>query len=156
MLSTFFYPCYIVAAFIVVLLTIPQRDLKHYFIYGFLFGGLGDIVVVGLFQNILHIIWFKNAGVYNALGENLLSPLSWILTVMIFLRFLPLRKVFQYAYLIGFAAFSVGYGYLVHNAGLFDFQSWYYPFFSYMTFLFWWSTITWAFIKTSPLIKNPA
>ncbi|WP_088227554.1 hypothetical protein [Desulfosporosinus sp. FKB] len=156
MLSTFFYPCYIVAAFIVVLLTIPQRDLKNYFIYGFLFGGFGDVVVVGLFQNILHIIWFKNAGIFNVLGENLLSPLSWILTVMIFLRFLPLRKVFQYTYIIGFAAFSVGYGYLVHNAGLFDFQSWYYPFFSYMTFLFWWSTITWVFIKTSSLIKSHA
>lgn len=154
MLSALFYPSYILIAFIVVFLTVPQRDLKNYFIYGVLFGGFGDVVVVGLFQNILHIIWFKNAGIFNVLGENLLSPPSWILTVMIFLRFLPLRKLFQYAYVLGFAAFSVGYGYLVHNVGLFDFQRWYYPFFAYLTFLLWWSSITWVFIRTSSLMTK--
>ncbi|TGE35668.1 hypothetical protein E4K67_24390 [Desulfosporosinus fructosivorans] len=155
MLHTLFYPTYILIAFIVVLLTIPQRDLKNYFIYGVLFGGLGDLIVVGLFQNVLHIIWFKNAGIFNILGQNLLSPPSWILTVMIFLRFLPSRKLFQYAYVLGFGAFSVGYGYLVHNVGLFDFKPWVYPLFAYFTFLFWWSTITWVFVKTSSLIRNP-
>ncbi|WP_088187169.1 hypothetical protein [Desulfosporosinus sp. FKA] len=154
-LSTLFYPSYILIAFIIVILTIPQKDLKNYFIYGVLFGGFGDVVVVGLFQNVLHIICFKNAGIFNVLGENLLSPPSWILTVMIFLRFLPLQKLFQYAYVLGFAVFSVGYGYLVHNVGLFDFKPWYYPFFAYLTFLFWWTTITWVFVRTSSLIRNP-
>lgn len=154
MTNTLFYPAYILIAFIIVLLTIPKKDLKEYFIYGVLFGGLGDVVVVALFQNLLHIISFKNAGIFNVLGENLLSPPSWILTVMIFLRFLPLRKVFQYAYVLGFAVFSVGYGYLVHNVGLFDFKPWFYPFFAYLTFLFWWSAITWVFIKTSSLLSE--
>ncbi|TGE31080.1 hypothetical protein [Desulfosporosinus sp. Sb-LF] len=154
MLSTLFYPSYILIAFVVVYLTIPPKDLKKYFIYGMLLGGVGDVVVVGLFQNVLHIIWFKNTGIFNFLGENLLSPPSWMLTVMIFLRFLPLRKLFQYAYVLGFAVFSVGYGYLVHNVGLFDFKPWYYPFFAYLTFLIWWSTITWVFVKTSSLMTN--
>lgn len=155
MLQTLFYPTYMLIAFIVVLLTIPQRDLKKYFIYGVLFGGLGDIIIVGLYQNILHIIWFKNAGIFNVLGQNLLSAPSWILTVMIFLRFLPIRKLFQYAYVLGFGAFSVGYGYLVQNVGLFDFKPWVYPLFSYFTFTFWWAAITWVFVKTSSLISNP-
>lgn len=155
MLQTLFYPTYMLIALIVVLLTIPQRDLKKYFIYGVLFGGLGDIIIVGLYQNILHIIWFKNAGIFNVLGQNLLSAPSWILTVMIFLRFLPIRKLFQYAYVLGFGAFSVGYGYLVQNVGLFDFKPWVYPLFSYFTFTFWWAAITWVFVKTSSLISNP-
>lgn len=155
MLQTLFYPTYILIAFIVVLLTIPQGDLKKYFIYGVIFGGLGDVIIVGLYQNILHIIWFKNAGIFNVLGQNLLSAPSWILTVMIFLRFLPIRKLFQYTYVLGFGAFSVGYGYLVHNVGLFDFKPWVYPLFSYFTFTFWWTAITWVFVKTSPLIRNP-
>ena len=154
MLSILFYPTYILIAFIVVLLTIPQKDLKRYFIYGVLLGGFGDVVMVGLYQNVLQVIWFKNAGIFNALGQNLLSPPSWILTVMIFLRFLPLRKPFQYAYVLSFGIFSVGYGYLVHNIGLFDFKSWYYPFFAYLTFLFWWATVTWIFVITSSHIKN--
>jgi hypothetical protein len=153
-LSAIFYPSYILVALIVIFLVIPQKDLKRYFIYGVLFGGFGDVVVVGLFQNLLHIIWFKNAGIFNVLGENLLSPPSWILTVMVFLRFLPMRRIFQYAYVLAFAAFSVGYGYLVYNVGLFDFKPWFYPLYAYITFLLWWSTITWVFVKTSPQTKS--
>ncbi|WP_045575079.1 hypothetical protein [Desulfosporosinus sp. I2] len=154
MLTTFFYPSYILIAFIVVLITIPKNDLKKYFIYGVLLGGLGDVVVVGIFQNFLNIIWFKNAGIFNVLGQNILSPPSWILTVMIFLSFLPQQKTFQYIYVFAFALFSVCYGYLVHNIGLFDFRPWFYPSFAYLTFLFWWSFITWIFIRTSSLDKR--
>ncbi|WP_042331710.1 hypothetical protein [Desulfosporosinus orientis] len=154
MLSTLFYPTYILLAFITVLLFIPQKDIKNYFIYGILFGGLGDIIVVALFQNVFHFISFKNAGIFSVLGQNLLSPPSWILTVMIYLRFLPHRKVFQYPYVLAFGAFSVGYGYLVHNVGLFDFRPWFYPFFGYLTFAMWWATITWVFVKTSSLVQR--
>lgn len=154
MLTTLFYPSYILIALVIVLITIPKRDFKEYFIYGVLFGGLGDVVVVGLFQNLLNVIWFKNSGIFNALGQNLLSPLSWTLTVMIFLYFLPQQKLFRYIYVLGFAVFSVGYGYLVHNVGLFDFRPWFYPFFAYLTFLFWWSIISWVFIKTSSLVQR--
>ena len=154
MQSALFYPVYILLAVIVIALTIPRQDLKTYFIYGFILGGLGDVVVVALFQNVLHLIWFQNSGIFNFLGENLLSPPSWILTVMLYLRFLPTRKVFRYIYVLGFAVFSVGYGYLVHNVGLFDFQSWYYPIFAYFTFLAWWAVVTYVFVKTDPQIKN--
>lgn len=147
--TTLFYPSYLLIAFIIVLLTIPKKDLKEYFIYGVLLGGLGDVIVVGLFQNLLNVIFFKNAGIFNVLGQNILSPPSWILTVMIFLRFLPSEKTFRYIYVLAFAVFSVAYGYLVHNVGLFDFKPWFYPYFAYLTFLFWWSIITWVFLRTS-------
>jgi hypothetical protein len=139
---------------IFVLITIPKNDFREYYIYGILLGGLGDIVIVGLYQNLLNIIWFKNAGIFNVLGQNLLSPPSWALTVMIFLRFLPQRKTFQYFYVLTFALFSVGFGYLVHNIGLFDFKPWFYPFFAYLSFLAWWSIITFVFIKTSSFVKR--
>ncbi|WP_075364798.1 hypothetical protein [Desulfosporosinus metallidurans] len=154
MLTTFFYPSYLLLAIIIVLTYIPKKDFKEYFIYGFILGGLGDVVVVGLFQNLLNIIWFKNAGIFYVLGQNLLSPPSWILTVIIYLRFLPRRQPFLYIYVLTFALFSVAYGYLVHNVGLFDFRPWFYPFFSYLTFLIWWSIITWIFNKTSSLTQR--
>ncbi|WP_459929558.1 hypothetical protein [Desulfosporosinus burensis] len=154
MATTFFYPVYLLIAFIVILIYVPKKDFKEYFIYGLILGGLGDVLVVGLFQNLLHIIWFTNAGVFDILGQNLLSPPSWIFTVIIYLRFLPQRRPFLYLYILTFALFSVGYGYLVHNVGLFDFKSWFYPLFAYFTFLCWWIFITWLFIRTSSLAKK--
>ncbi|TCL75157.1 hypothetical protein EDC14_100388 [Hydrogenispora ethanolica] len=73
---------------------------------------------------------------------------------MLFLRFLPRRQPFFYLYILTFGAFSVGYGLMVKNAGLFDFRPWFYPVFAYLTFLGWWSFGTWLFLKTSPLAKN--
>ncbi len=154
MAATFFYPVYLLTAFIMTLIFIPKEHYKQYFIYGILIGGLGDVLVVAIFQNIFHIIWFKNAGIFNVLGQNILSPPSWTFTVMIFLRFLPVRRPFLYLYLVAFAFASTGYGYLVHSVGLFDFRPWFYPYFSALTFLGWWVFAAWVFMATSPLVST--
>lgn len=154
MLTALFYPVYLVLAVILSIIFIPQKHYKEFFIYGFLIGALGDFLVVALFQNVLHIIWFKNAGIFNVLGQNLLSPCCWTVTVMLFLRFLPDRRPFLYLYILTFAGFSVCYGILVKNVNLFDYQSWFYPYFSFITFFFWWAFAAYLFIRTSTLAKT--
>lgn len=103
MVTTLFYPVYLALAFGLTLILIPRKKYKEFFIYGLLIGGLGDIVVVVLFQNILHIIKFKNAGIFDIMGLNYLSPPSWLCTVMLFLYFLPHRRIFLYLYVFTFA-----------------------------------------------------
>ena len=153
MVTALFYPVYLVIVFGLSLIYIPKKLYKEYLIYGLILGGLGDILIVGLFQNLLHIMWFKNAGIFNVLGQNYLSPPSWTFTVMLFLYFLPSRPLFLYLYVLTFGLFSDGYGLLVHNAGLFDFKPWLYPFVSACVFLGWWSFIAFVFLKTSPFAK---
>jgi hypothetical protein len=148
------YPVFLVILFSLSLIYISRKDYQEYLTYGFLLGGLGDMVVVGLLQNVFHIIWFKNQGLFNVVGQNFLSPPCWTFTVMLFLYFLPRKGVAHYLYVLTFAAYSVGYGLVVHNADLFDFKPWYYPFFSYLTFLGWWTFITVVFMKTSRLAKD--
>ena len=154
MVIVLFYPVYLVIAFSLSLIYIPKKDYKEYLIYGFLLGGLGDMLVVGLFRNLLHIMWFKNTGIFNILGQNFLSLPSWTFTVMLFLYFLPKKGISLYLYVLTYAAYSVGYGLLVHNAGLFDFRPWLYPVVSYFVFLGWWTLITLVFMKTSRLVKS--
>jgi hypothetical protein len=149
-ITALFYPVYLLIVFSLTLVYIPKQHYKEYLIYGFLLGGLGDMLIVGLFQNLLHIMWFKNAGIFNVLGQNFFSPPCWTFTVMLFLHFLPSRRLFLYLYIITFAFYSDGYGLIVHNAGLFDFKAWLYPVVSFCIFLGWWSFIAWVFIKTSP------
>lgn len=149
-----FYPVFLLIVFCLTLIFIPKNKYKEYFIYGFLIGGLGDVIAVGLFQNILGIMWFENQGIFYVLKMQALSPPSWIVTVMIFLYFLPSKKPFRYPYILMWACFSLGYGYLVHNAGLFDFVNWFYPIPAYFIFLSWWLFASWLFRKTSPLMKE--
>jgi len=153
-ISLLFYPTFLLGTFLLTLIFIPKNLYKEYFIYGFLIGGLGDIIIVAIMQNGLGIMWFKNLGFFNVLGQMALSPLSWTVSVMLFLYFLPKKRLFIYPYLLTWAAISLGYGYIVHNVGLFDFVSWLYPIPAYFTFLGWWILAAWLFLKTSPLSKN--
>ena len=154
MATVLFYPVYLMIVFILSLIYIERKNYQEYLIYGFLLGGLGDMLSVGLFQNLLRIIWFKNQGIFNVLGQNFLSPPCWTFTVMLFLYFLPKKGIARYLYVLTFAAYSVGYGLVVSNAGLFDFKPWFYPVVSYFVFMGWWALITIVFLKTSRLAKE--
>lgn len=153
-IADIFYPGYLLFAFILTLIFIPRKEYKNYFIYGILLGGLGDFVIVLIFQNLLGIIWFKNQGMFNVLDQIALSPPSWTLTVMLFLYFLPARRLFLYPYVATWAVTSVGFGYVVRNAGLFDVQPWFYPIPGYLTFLSWWVAVTWIYTKTRGLLEK--
>jgi len=43
-----FYPFYLLIAFTLTLIFIPQKDYKEYLIYGIIVGALGDVIMVGL------------------------------------------------------------------------------------------------------------
>ena len=149
-----FYPVYLLIGFVLTLIFIPQKDYKEYLLYGIIVGALGDVIMVGLFQNLFHIMWFKNMGIFDVLRQNALSPLSWTVTVMLFLRFLPGRRTFCYIYILPFSCASVAYGIVVRNANLYDFQAWFYPIPAYLIFVMWWSFAAWIFNKTSSLIPR--
>ncbi|TCL32443.1 hypothetical protein EV210_1218 [Anaerospora hongkongensis] len=149
-----FYPVYLLIGFVLTLIFIPQKDYKEYLLYGIIVGALGDVIMVGLFQNLFHIMWFKNMGIFDVLRQNALSPLSWTVTVMLFLRFLPGRRTFCYIYILTFSCASVAYGIVVRNANLYDFQAWFYPIPAYLIFVMWWSFAAWIFNKTSSLIPR--
>ncbi len=152
--TTLFYPSFLSMVFILTVIFIPRNEYKQYLIYGLLVGGLGDVIVVGLLANILHVMWFKNLGIFNVYGQMALSPPSWTLAVMLFLYFMPSRRSFLYPYVATWAASSVAYAVVVKNAGLYDFLPWMYPIPMYFSFLGWWSFAAWLFIKTSPLVNN--
>lgn len=151
-ITELFYPGYLIITFILTITFIPKKRYKEYFLYGVLIGGLGDIIIVFLMQNILGIMWFKNQGIFNFYGQIAFSPPGWTVTFMIFLHFLPKhRKWFLYPYLIAWTFASLAFGKVAQNVGLFDFTPWLYPVPGFLIFLGWWSFGAWLFMKTSPL-----
>lgn len=141
------YPAFSVLVFILSLIFIPRRVYKYYLIYGIVLGGGGDFAVTSLMQNVFHFIQFKNQGMFYALGLNLLSPLCWTFTLMLFLYFLPERRLPYWLYLAAFSMAALFFGYMVHNANLFDFQSWFYPYLGYLSFAVWWIISGWVYHK---------
>jgi len=133
------------------LIFIPKKDYKEYFIQGIMTGAALDILIVAIFQDLFHIIQFKNQWVFEALGQNALSPFCWLFVTMLYLYFLPEKRLLRFIYYAASGASSVIFGYFVHNANLFDFQPWFYPFFSFVIFTIRWIFVAWVFVRTSPL-----
>ncbi len=149
-----FYPVYLLIVFVLSLIYIPKRQYKEYLIYGLLTGALVDIALVGFLSKVLRIMWFKNQGIFEVLGQHYLSPPSWAFTVMLYLYFLPRQRWFQYGYILLFAWFSFSYGLMVRNCDLYDFKPLAYYIGAPFAFLGWWIFVTWFFLKTSPLAKK--
>lgn len=143
------YPIFVFSTLILALIMIPRELFREYLMYGFLIGGLGDVFNVTLLQNILGIISFKNQGIFYVLGHHALSPLGWTLAVMLFLYFIPRRRVFLFLYVISWGLMALGFAYIVNNIGLFDFQSWFYPLPAWIIFTAWFAAAAWLFCKTS-------
>lgn len=148
MVAALYYPIFLTLTIVLTMILIPRDKYIDYFVYGFILGGLGDFIL----NNALRYLGFTgylNAGIFDVGGINILSPLSWVTVAMLFLRFLPQRRIFTYLYILTFAVFGVAHGYVVNNAGLYTFRPWLYPipafFFRFTMFGF----MAWIFKKTS-------
>lgn len=126
MIRQLYYPIFLLLAILLTFILIPRDKYKQFFIYGFILGGLGNLVIHWILAYI-GLMWYPNAGIFQVGRLNILSPLSWVPVTMLFVRFLPQRPLFLYAYVLTFATFGVYHGYVVQNAGLYDFQQWFYP-----------------------------
>ncbi len=147
------YPILLVFALFLSLSIIPREKYRVYLIYGFLVGGLMDVLIVTILNNFLGIIQFKNQGIFNALGHHALAPICWTLIMALFLYLLPKPSIFLYFYILAWGLLSIGFGYIVHNVGLFDFQPWFYPFPALIIFIVWLTFAAYLFRNTS-LIHN--
>jgi hypothetical protein len=137
------------------LLLIPRDQYKKFVIYGLITGAIGDTLFVSLLQKIFGLISYTDNGIFNVFGMNYIVPFAWALVHMVYLYFLPARKLFLYPYIALFALLSEGYGIVIHNLGLFDFNPIYYFYIAPFIFLIWWGSSAWFFRKMEG-IKYPA
>lgn len=81
-------------------LVIPRAEFKKFFIFGFFFGGIGDIIVIVILSN-LNLIAYKNMGPFSIWGLfSFWTPIAWLFAFMLFFLFLTgTEKVFLSIYL---------------------------------------------------------
>ncbi|MHB1419217.1 MAG: hypothetical protein ACYCX4_06435 [Bacillota bacterium] len=132
---------------VATVVVIPREVYKKYFIYGFIFGGIGETLTAFVFEKILHLIAYKNMGIFNFLGlYSFWTPIAWTFSFMLFFYFLPREKIFRYLYIAGFTFFAYGVGQVLQNLGLFEYigiQKYLAP----VVFLVWFLLAAWLFLK---------
>ena len=121
---------------------IPKEKYKKFLIYGLLFGGLGNAIIITLFSKVFPLFKYKNMGVFNILGlYSIWTPIAWIFVFAIFLYLLPVKKVFLVPYIITFLGFNVAMGMIMHSLGLFEYNKPLYQYLDLIDFTLWFGSI---------------
>lgn len=150
--SWIYYPIFAIIVILGALLLIPKNSYKKYFIYGLMFGGIGDSVIAVLY-NYFGLIKYKEMGPFNIMNIfSFWTPITWAFIFMLFFYFLPVRKVFLIPYILIFSLLNYSVGLVMQNIGLFEYigiQKYLAPF----TFVIWYSVSAWVFLKNEHVAK---
>jgi hypothetical protein len=132
---------------VATLASIPKPLYKKFFIYGLLFGGAFNVLIILVFSGVFHLFAYlhiKPFGIWDLFS--FWTPITWIFTIMIYLYFLPVRRIFLYPYMAGFIIFGYMMGQVLKDLGLFKFYG-SYMYFEPLTFIVWFTIAAWAYIK---------
>ncbi|MDX9871012.1 MAG: hypothetical protein RBT41_01170 [Clostridia bacterium] len=145
-MKSWFWPLYILVFFIPTLLFIPRREYKGYFLYGFILGGMVDILTIVLLGNILGMFMYSD-GPLVVQGIPIFIPIAFTFTWMLFLYFLPVQTTFLVVYITGFSGFAVLLGFVLQNLGYFTYSYGFTlsAFINFISFLLWFSLSAWIY-----------
>ncbi len=141
----FFYKALLfgIAAYAVI----PRHEFKRYLLYGFIFGAIGDVILVLISGSVFNLIRYYNTGPFSVWGVfSFWTPVAWMFAFMLFFYFLPVRKVFLVPYVTGFAIFGYMVGLVLSNLGLFEYVG-NYKYYAPLTFLAWFSIAAYAYFR---------
>lgn len=144
--NSMIYLIFAALAGVTFLLVIPKERYKRYLLWGFIFGGIGDTLVVVLLSS-LNLIQYKNMGVFNIFGLfSFWTPLTWTLVFSVFFYLMPVRKVFLVPYILYWGALSYSVGLVMQSFGLFEYIG-IHRYLSMPTFLLWYTVSAWVYLK---------
>lgn len=133
---------------IATVVAIPRPVYKKFLLYGFMFGALGDIILIIILDPGLKLIRYLNIGVFGVFGLfPFWTPIAWMFAFMLFFYFLPVRRVFLYPYVAGFAIFGYMVGMILEQMGLYQYIG-YYKFISPLVLITWFALAAWVYIKS--------
>jgi hypothetical protein len=141
-----FYSIFAFATGLASFIIIPKNLYKKFFLYGLLFGGIGDTAIASIFH-FIGTLNYKNMGTTSIFGIfSFWTPIAWTFYYMIYLYFLPVRRSFLVPYVIIFAALNYSVGMVMSQSGLYEIIG-VYKYIQPFVFLFWGSISAWAFHK---------
>ncbi len=146
--KSWIYPIFALFLAAVALLLIPKAQYKKFFLYGLLFGGLGDAVIVTLFSKLLPILRYKHTGAFGVDDFSIWTPIGWALAFAIFLYLLPRRWAFMVPYLMTFVGLSFMIAIILANFGLLDYLKPGYRFVGIIIFTLWYAIAAYLYLRT--------
>lgn len=147
------YFIYLIFAFvfsIILIATVPKREIQRLSIHGIIFGGIMD-VVVHVFGNVTGLFAWINYGPLGIKGISMVPSISWAMFFIMYFYFIPIIKPLNYLFAGVSIFFSVLYYNLMIDVGILKASS--RILVPLMGFAVWFSIATWGFYRLNHFIE---
>lgn len=116
----FIYVIYTSVLSLILLAVVPRRDIHRLAIYGIIFGGVIEAVLVLTLDRVITVIKYTNYGPFAVSGFPFFPVIAWTVYTILFLYFLPERKPWNYAFIAVSSAYSTVFANVLVNLGIFE------------------------------------
>ncbi|MDR7868817.1 MAG: hypothetical protein RIN56_18645 [Sporomusaceae bacterium] len=132
----------------IVVTLVPRQEIRRLSIYGIIFGGAFDAIVVGA-ANLLGEFRYINYEPFGMLGIHFLAPVSWTLFFIIYFYHLPTKKVYIYMYTTMGIFYSMMFCQMLTKLGVLSLAHGIYD--SIIPFIPWYIIATWGYLKLTKI-----
>lgn len=145
------YPLYVAVFAVILVVTVPRKDIQRLSIYGIIFGGATEVILHMLGKTTGLFGWYNHGPLgYN--GIQIFSPVSWGIFFILYYYFLPKYKPLNYIYMVVAILFSILYTNIVMSSGVFYcYDRFFIPL---IAFIFWFSLATWGYYKLNNFLEK--
>lgn len=136
---------------LILIASVPRKEIQRLSIYGIIFGGMID-VLVHLFGYITGLFSWINYGPFGFIGVHIFASVSWSIYFILYFYFLPKQKPLNYVFMGAGIFFSLLYFNLVIDLGILESTGRIIlPLFG---FVVWFLIATWGFYKLTSFIEG--
>jgi hypothetical protein len=137
---------------IILVAVVPRKEIHRLSIYGIIFGGIFDIVVVTI-ANITGSFRYINYEPYGLIGIHFAAPISWSIFFMLYFYFLPEKKPYIYLYTVIGIFYSIMFCQMIAKIGIIKLSHGLID--SIIPFIFWYPIAIWAYLRLNKIYGNP-
>jgi hypothetical protein len=145
------YPIYTICFALILIASVPKKEIKHLSIYGIIFGGIMDALVHG-FGYVTGLFSWINYGPFGFIGVHIFANIAWTIFFICYFYFLPKQKPLNYIYTAAGVIFGTIYYNMVIDLGIL--QSVDRILLPLAGFAVWFSIATWGFYKLNSFVED--
>jgi hypothetical protein len=132
----------------IVVALVPRQEIRRLSIYGIIFGGGFDAVVVSI-ANLFGEFNYINYEPFGLIGIHFLAPVSWTLFFIIYFYHLPAKKIYIYIYTTMGIFYSMLFCQMITKLGVLSLTHGIYD--SIIPFVPWYIIATWGYLKLTKI-----
>ncbi len=136
---------------VIVAVLVPRQEIRRLSIYGIIFGGIFDAIVVGT-ANLLGEFKYINYEPFGLFGLHFLAPVSWTLFFIIYFYHLPTKKVYIYIYTTMGIFYSMLFCQMLTKLEVLSLAHGFID--SIIPFIPWYIIATWGYLKLTKIDDN--